>query len=526
MGDKKGLRNIILIFIGVLVAIIISLIFLNKKNNNIIQDENNNETISNKNAFCISDNRGKYAVFNAVGKQITKFDFSNECDFYNGSSVVKNDDGQYGIINTSGKFVVKYGKYSHISQIESLYKASNESTNYVLNSKGKEVFKTDDYKFDLDESSDDSNMYKATLSNAIILFDYNGKKIDEINSNSKTSYSDLRCKDLFCEMFIDNKTYIYNLDEGKRIITLDGENYINTHKGDIISVYLKNNKYNVYKNDKLILDGVEASNGLDILDDGFAARNSTYTLYDKAGNVVNDTVFFYKDTKNYLKKDDYTKSTYSFYKDGKLSKKDDTLVSLFSNNDTSLQNNYDNSLIIMSSKKQIPCYDNSTCYGYNFYDFSGNAVNKTSYVKLKTGYSDYMLVSEDGKKEYIINKKFEKVSDDYDSNSIFSIITNDKKIHFWQVYKDGKYMLLAENGKVLKENIIEKVFVSSSIPSNIIQLKYDDKVELYNIKEKKVVVTLDKNVTFNSYNDLYINVTENGVNNFYSYINGKKFYSK
>ena len=85
-------------------------------------------------------------------------------------------------------------------------------------------------------------MYKATLSNAIILFDYNGKKIDEINSNSKTSYSDLRCKDLFCEMFIDNKTYIYNLDEGKRIITLDGENYINTHKGDIISVYLKNNK--------------------------------------------------------------------------------------------------------------------------------------------------------------------------------------------------------------------------------------------------------------------------------------------
>ena len=43
-------------------------------------------------------------------------------------------------------------------------------------------------------------------------------------------------------MFIDNKTYIYNLDEGKRIITLDGENYINTHKGDIISVYLKNNK--------------------------------------------------------------------------------------------------------------------------------------------------------------------------------------------------------------------------------------------------------------------------------------------
>ena len=112
------------------------------------------------------------------------------------------------------------------------------------------------------------------------------------------------------------------------------------------------------------------------------------------------------------------------------------------------------------------------------------------------------------------------------SNSIFSIITNDKKIHFWQVYKDGKYMLLAENGKVLKENIIEKVFVSSSIPSDIIQLKYDDKVELYNIKEKKVVVTLDKNVTFNSYNDLYINVTENGVNNFYSYINGKKFYSK
>ena len=65
MGDKKGLRNIILIFIGVLVVIIISLIFLNKKNNNIIQDVNNNETISNKNAFCISDNGGKYAVFNA-----------------------------------------------------------------------------------------------------------------------------------------------------------------------------------------------------------------------------------------------------------------------------------------------------------------------------------------------------------------------------------------------------------------------------------------------------------------------------
>ena len=89
-----------------------------------------------------------------------------------------------------------------------------------------------------------------------------------------------------------------------------------------------------------------------------------------------------------------------------------------------------------------------------------------------------------------------------------------------------KYAILDENGKVLKENIIEKVFVSSSIPSDIIQLKYDDKVELYNIKEKKVVVTLDKDVTFNSYNDLYINVTENGVNNFYSYINGKKFYSK
>ena len=135
-----------------------------------------------------------------------------------------------------------------------------------------------------------------------------------------------------------------------------------------------------------------------------------------------------------------------------------------------------------------------------------------------------MLVSEDGKTEYIINKKFEKVSDDYDS--ITSIITNDKKIHFWEVSKDGKYAILAENGKVLKENIIEKVFVSSSIPSDIIQLKYDDKVELYNIKEKKVVITLDKNVTFNSYNDLYINVTESGVNNFYSYINGKKFYSK
>ena len=95
----------------------------------------------------------------------------------------------------------------------------------------------------------------------------------------------------------------------------------------------------------------------------------------------------------------------------------------------------------MSSKKEIPCYDNSTCYGYNFYDFSGNAVNKTSYAKVKTGYSDYMLVSEDGKTEYIINKKFEKVSDDYDS--ITSIITNDKKIHFWEV-SNMRYLMKME----------------------------------------------------------------------------------
>lgn len=304
----------------------------------------------------------------------------------------------------------------------------------MLNSKGKEVYKTNDYKFDLDESSNDSNMYKITLSNEIMLFDYNVKKIDEINSTSKTSYNNLQCNNLYCQFVIDNKTYIYNLKKSKKIIILDGENHVNSYKGDIVSVRLENGKYNVYENDKLILDDVDASNGFYVLDDGDATRNSTYTLYDKNGNIVDDIVFFYKDTKNYLKKDDYTKKTYSFYKDGKLSKKDGTLITLFSDNYISSLNNYDNSLIIINSKVEIPCYDNSSCYGYKFYDFSGKAVNKTFYVKVITGYSDYVLVSEDGKKSYIINKKFEKVSADYDSDSIFLLLQRIKKLNF------GKYI--------------------------------------------------------------------------------------
>lgn len=524
MNTKNNFKKIFAIISLLIVVIILVLLLIfnfNKSNN--LENNQNGITVSKKETFCISNKNGKYAIFDIDGKQITKFDFSNNCRFYNNSAVVKNDKNEYAIIDNNGKFVVKFGKYKYISQHESLYEAiKNDSKMYfILNSKGKEVYKSEE-KLYIKLSNSNSNMYRLELNDKIVLLDFNGKIIDELKKESNISDYNFNCNDRYCSYFTNDKTYVYDLNKGKKIINLTGEYYIQEYLNDTIVFEGQNDNYKIYRKDKLILD--TKSRYFKIISDGYAAVDSTITLYDKNGNFIDDNIVFYKDTKNYVTKEDYRKNIYSFYKDGKLAKEDTTISNFQSSNNISDEHGEDNSLIVLSTTNKIKCFTNSYCNSYNFYDYSGNIVNKTPFVKISGGYDSYMKVSDDGEKYYIINNKFEKVSEKYDD--IYQIYTNDKKIFYWEIPVNNKYMLLSDNGQKIKENLSERTISSSSLPENIIKLTYDDKIEFYNIRDKKTIVTLNKNIRFNSYSDLYVDVTENGVNKFYSYTTGKMFYSK
>ena len=181
-------------------------------------------------------------------------------------------------------------------------------------------------------------------------------------------------------------------------------------------MYNKNNQ--VFK-----LENKECREKLQFIDGGYACDNSNILLFDKNGKLISDKVVQFKDINNYVARVDnetnYNK--FMFYKDGKLIKTLE-LTAIYKLKNTLAPTEYVAASLIVDCQygKKISTY----CIGTNYYDYAGNVVNKTPFYG--TNYSFYYdennnksfdtyYVKTANGTSYLINNKFEKVSDEYKS---------------------------------------------------------------------------------------------------------------
>ena len=135
--------------------------------------------------------------------------------FTNGKAVVVKND-EYGIINDKGKMTVDFAKYSHITPIRGIFDVTNDNYHhYLINGNGKVLFDMDDISF---LSSSEHLILEDEKSKSYKLLNDNGNVIDTyfFNKNADSPLVDI--KDDYVAIFYDNKNYIYNLKNIKKII--------------------------------------------------------------------------------------------------------------------------------------------------------------------------------------------------------------------------------------------------------------------------------------------------------------------
>ena len=512
--DKKKSKLPFIIILIIMVCIIGIVFFILSKKGNLTEKNGNTEYSA---AFFIEENH-KYALFNDKGEQLTGFDFDYVSDFRNKTAAVEQDD-KTAIINTKGKFTVNFDKFDDIDVQNYLYSARKGDKDYLIDASGRIIYDISNASVSGYLGNEKYVVVTDKQKKVFKIINHKGKEIfsqpfsSEEDKIEKVSYK----SDNYLSIFYKNKTYIFDLNNGKQLATFEDHNrycifYVSNDKKVIglnscVAVYETAEEHHY----KLIING-KIENMDDKCDQIYEAHDlickkdgTSYLLTNKYEKGIALTDTDYIDNKNYaIEKEDSNRNPYvEFYTDGKLVK---TVSCRRIGRDGYVNSNY----ILKVSCRE----NNDSSYGKDeYYTKDGQRIGNDVYKKTTLfDENGFATVSQDGEKYYLINSKGEKVTDEYDS-----IIQYDKN---YSVLKNDKYGLLDNKGKKLIDTIYK----------SMIRIEKNDSLYYMAESSNSEYVILDKNMkelfklpSEPKYNEHYLYITKEGKTQYYSY-NGKMFY--
>lgn len=498
----------------VLVVIIVCSIFISKKDKTKLSEFD----VNYSNAFFIS-NGSNYALFNNDGKQLTDFTYSYVDEFINNTALVKSD-GKYGVINSKGKMVVELGKYTYISSEAGLYIVTDSMDHeYLINGKGKVLYDMDNKELKTFSGVDMYSILVDNTDNKYKLLNYEGKVLVQFTKNSSDEEPSTNEEDNYITIFYNNKNYVFNAATSKKVVSFDSDVHY------CVNAVEEEGKYATFNS----CDESSSSNGkytYKYIKDG-----KLYDLNDKCDKVKYSS-------KNLICEKDYKK--YLIYSNNKVGI--DLSGKAFVNNDTYATNNKETNSVDFYEKgkvvKSVECMDISrtgysengiyvletsygskcnTSYGiHEYYKSNGTKAFEGSFKSASEFNEDGVaIVSEDGKKYYLINKKGKKISNEYEK------ISGSKD--FYKVENDDLEGIIDKSGKEIVKVDYSDIEIRErrNIKYAILEGK-DSKYSVMNLNNKKVLVTSDNELKVTSN---YIYDYNDGKTKYYT-LKGKLFYER
>lgn len=528
-SNKKGFPKFLII--AIIIVAVGALSFVGYKLISGTGGSDYDEDKSSSSSFFLAKNQSdKYALFNGKGKRLTDFSYSYPGTFYDGAVVVQSDD-KYGMMNDQGKMIVDFGKYRRIYRHKGIYEATdNNSNHYILNSKGNVLYEINasdieyygtDYKF---------GVVKNKKGDTYDILDSHAKKILSISIKSGASSIEVEeNNDRYYVAFYNNKNYVIDAKEGKKVVEFEAENHYCVNTDDTDGKYITLNSCVAWYESqdevyyKVIID--EKVQDLSDKCDSINSRDGILYCYNNEKKYVmksnlepgleieynyKNTTFI--DSDNYIEDYSGTPDKVLFYNKGKVVK--EVSCRRIEKEDYVKGNVY-----TLETTGESGCDEK---YGlYEFYDKKGNKLGKT-YEDITRSYdlfdgNNLTAVSEDGKNYYLVNDKIEKVSDVYDE------IEYADKTKFYFSTKNDYIGILDRKGKTIIEAKYDNIAIYDVYGTAIAVLNTkDSKFTIYDLKKNKEIVSLNSNPDIY---DHYMMVSDNGKTYFYNY-SGKMFYSE
>ena len=505
---KKKINIKLLIAIGLVIvaAIILCVIIFSGKENEYKDKATYSES------FFIKNNKGRYALYNKKGKQLSKFIYETSSYFINGSSLVTNKNNDYAVINENGKEEVKFGTYEYMSNYSGLYKARKDGVYYLLDSNGKVLLKGKDLS--IESYGRDYPFIIANLDGKVTVFNFDGKEIFKYSEKEDAKSPTANYIDEFATIFYNNKTYLFNVKTRKLITTINKKEHycVNNHTEDK-KVFTLNtcasffntveNPGNIIVNNGKVIDLSKKCKGFNIYEDNILCSTDDGAYFVKLKgkkaelkNKINSGAQFI-DGENYaVRSSDY--KNINIYKNGKKAAKVSGVM---------LSNGWVNEYYLISSGK-----------GYYYYNKDGKIAINTPYKSIsKFDKNDLAVVSEDGRTYYLINKKGKKISKEYKQiqlvleDNIYYMVTND----------EGLKGLIDNKGKQVIDNKYNYISIKDVYGKYYAVVKKDSTNMLINLDSKKTIISTKNPLTIeNNF------VKETGKTSKYYTFSGDVFYKE
>ena len=505
--NKKSTFKIVLLILGlvlsVLLLISLFLIVKNKKH----ESDAKTDIVTNT-TFFIGNGNGKFAVFDDNGNKITDFIYTDYVEYNNGSAIVyKNKD--VGVINESGDEIIEIGKYKGIEPSSGLYKVYNKDYEYMLvDSHDNLLYKLDEYEIKTFTGDNNYSILKDKNSKKYSILNTNGEKVLTFNEETEgeptaNSYNDL------ISIFYNNKNYIIDIKNNKKIISFDSDKQycINDNSTDdiiLLNTCLQDNKeYQIIKDNELNNIGDKCTN--------LTIDNNNIVCDNKEGKFLLDENYEIGNkvsSKMYLDNSNYVQN------------KNNSTVQVMKNNESVKElscrqvvtSGYAyNGLYLLNIKKVGNCKGED--FNYEFYNTDGELAfdKKFKYAK-NYDINNLAIVSEDGKKYYLIDKEGTKVSEDYDwiiSYNGYYTMTNDSKKGVLD--NMGKQIVSCEYESVELVSLDKKYIIATNEYGKNIVINFENSKEIVKSTEKPIL------------NNHYIEIDKEDKNEYYTY-NGKLFF--
>lgn len=508
---NKKKKNIKLIFAAAIITVlaIVTCIFVFNGN-----DDDYKDKASYSESFFIKNKKGKYAIYNRKGKEVTDFVYFTASSFINGTALVSNSNNEYAVINEKGKEQIKFGTYEYMSNYYGLYKARKNRVYYLLNNKGKVLLQGKDLS--IESYGRDYPFIIATTDKKVVVYSFDGKEITSFKLNSKAKKPAANYLDEFATVFYDGNTKLFNAKTKKVISTIKNKDHycvnnytkdkktftlnacasffetveekgnIIVNKGNVINMEKKCNGFNIFNKETILCSTDDGAYFVDV--NGKKARLKT---------KINSATQFI-DADSYIMRSTDNKKVNFYNKKGKVvASVDGTIPS------GGVVNKY----FVIATKD-----------GFSFYNKDGKkTINKSFKNVTRFDKNGNSVVSDDGTNRYLINEKGKSISSKYNSIQL----TDEEGIYYITTNSKGKKGVINKKGKVVIESKYEYISYREINGKRYVSTKSGDKNSLIDLDKKKTIISTKDTI---SLDNAYIK-TIGKTTKYYTY-KGKLFYTE
>lgn len=401
------MKNKIIIAVVTIILVLISFKFIpNKEEKNLAKIFDNNKPI-------LVEKDDLYGYINSKGKEITKIEFLSASEFNGKYSTVKyNDNGKeyIDVINEKGKIIYSV-EYENMYDSRIIY--YEEADSFIINSK---LYNNKFKKIsDNDVQYLVSNIFKYETEKESGIINSKGKEIYKVNSNRmQIDVSEQASDDnYYAYIEVEKEGQLINVETGKVLksfkISDDSYNYFKS--GNIFKFGEDDkNKYLYISDNKIVFE--EYAYDIDIYEENILRIDYGYN-YKKLSKKSQIEYFNIK-TREFIK---------SLPKDSKGQESEFTKFSNYKVN--SCKNGYEYELK-KNTKQYLPCgYDSISEIGINLF----------KYTYYKTGRE--LIILKKGEEIHLFNLKNKKSLYKFKADSIYDISVYEKSTFIVEEYNDS-----------------------------------------------------------------------------------------